>query len=413
MHRARLWTYDLPDFGWTPIILTTHPKHYECRIDEDLLSLLPDGLEVIRTEAFPTRPIRFVGDIGIRSLPWYYRAMRDLAARRKIDFLHITVPAFPAALLGPRVTRNLGIPFGIDYIDPWVPETPRDDPFLSKSWLAHIMNRVLEPIAVRGVRLITGINEAYFHSVFIRNPQLNGRVVTAGMPYGGSERDLEALQRKPRKPFLFPTDDGKLHVIYAGALLPKALEVLDRLMAALVIIRDRNAKLADLLRVHFVGTGLYESDPTRGHIVEQYIERHGLGGMVDEHPGRISYLDVLNHLQLSAAILVLGSTEVHYSPSKIYQSVMAKRPVFALLHRDSTAVPTLMASRAGEVFTFTAEELPVPRDLADALERFLFAVPNWGGEVNWSAFSKVTARESSRVLAEALDRAAASADEMP
>ena len=57
-----------------------------------------------------------------------------------------------------------------------------------------------------------------------------------------------------------------------------------------------------------------------------------------EHPQRVSYIDVLSHLVQAAAILVIGSTEPHYSPSKIYQSVEARRPIFALLHKASTAI---------------------------------------------------------------------------
>src|SRR5712692_2768770 len=201
-----------------------------------------------------------------------------------------------AALLGPRVERRLGIPYGLDYIDPWIPETPTADRFLSKAWVANGLAHLLEPIAVRRARLITGINDAYFASMLSRNPKLRQRVVTAGMPYGGSDRDFDALRRKPRKTFLFDPDDGKLHVIYAGALLPKAVGVLDRLLAALVLLRERNPKLAKRLRFHFVGTGRLEGEPSRGHGVHPHVKRHGLEEMVSEMPGRIKYLDVLNHL---------------------------------------------------------------------------------------------------------------------
>src|SRR5882724_4996098 len=353
VHRARLWAYHLPEFGWEPIILTTDPSYYECQVDWDLLDLLPEGLRVVKVKAFPTKPIRIVGDVGLRSLPWYYSAIRELAAERKIDFLHITIPSFMAALLGPRVERTLGIPYGLDYIDPWVPETPTGDRFLSKAWVANGLSHLLEPIAVRRARLITGINNEYFASVLFRNPRLRSRVVTAGMPYGGSDLDFDALKRKPRKPFLFDPSDGKLHLIYAGALLPKAVDVLDRLMASLVLLRKRNPGLGERLRVHFVGTGLLEGDPSRGHMVQPFIDRYGLQEIVSEMPSRIKYLDVLNHLELSSAVLVIGSTEIHYSPSKIYQGVMAQRPMFALLHEQSSAVSTLVESRAAKVFTFT------------------------------------------------------------
>jgi hypothetical protein len=405
VHRARLLAYHLPEFGWKPIILTTDPKYYECQLDDELLDLLPDGLEVIRVGAFPTHPVRIVGDVGLRSLPWYYRAIRKLAAEREIDFLHITVPSYMAALLGPRVQRKLGIPYGIDYIDPWIPETPTGDRVLSKAWIAHCLARLLEPVAVRRARLITGINKAYFSSVLSRNPKLLKRAVTAGMPYGSSDRDFDALRKKPRDPFLFNPFDGKLHIMYAGALLPKAFSVLDRLLAALVVLRERNPGLAGRVQFHFVGTGLFEGDPTRGHCVQPRVERYGLEEMVKEVPSRIKYLDVLNHLQQSSAILILGSTEIHYSPSKIYQGVMARRPMFVLLHESSTAVAALRESRAAEVVTFTPEQLPHPVTLSLSLESFLTSYNYDPEQVDTTAFQRVSARESARTLAAALDEA--------
>ncbi len=410
VHRARLLAYHLPEFGWKPIILTTDPKYYECQIDLELMELLPEDLEIVNARAFPTTPIRIVGDVGLRSLPWYYRAVRKLAAEQRIDFLHITIPSNMAALLGPRVERKLGIPYGIDYIDPWVPETPTGDRFLSKAWVATGLARLLEPMAVRRARLITGINDAYFASVLARNPKLRQRVVTAAMPYGSSDRDFDALRKSPRKPFLFDPADGKLHVMYAGALLPKAFEVLDRLLAALVLLRERNPQLATRLQFHFVGTGLFEGDPTRGHCVEPRVKRLGLESMVSEMPSRIKYLDVLNHLAQSSAILILGSTEIHYSPSKIYQGVMARRPMFALLHEESTAVATLRKSRAAQVFTFRPDRLPDVATLSGSLERFLATCRYDPEQVDMDAFRQVSARESGRVFASALDSAVASSN---
>ena len=413
VHRARLLAYHLPEFGWKPIILTTDSKYYECQLDLELLELLPDDLEIIKVKAFPTKPVRIVGDVGLRSLPWYYRAVRKLAAKRKIDFLHITIPSNMAALLGPRVERKLGIPYGLDYIDPWVPETPTGDRLLSKAWIANGLAHLLEPIAVRRARLITGINDAYFASVLSRNPKLRPRVVTAGMPYGSSDRDFDALRRKPREPFLFDPADGKLHVMYAGALLPKSVDVLERLLAALVLLRERKPELAARLQFHFVGTGIFESDPTRGHCVQPHVERYGLESMVTEMPSRIKYLDVLNHLEQSSAILILGSTEIHYSPSKIYQGVMARRPMFALLHEESTAVATLRESRAAEVFTFTPSRLPDAVALSCSLERFLTTHRYDPKDVDMEAFRRVSARESGRILASALDRAVENSNSKP
>jgi hypothetical protein len=405
VHRSRLWAYHLEEFGWKPIILTTDPKYYECQISDDMLALLPEGLEVIRTKALPTKPIRPVGDIGFRSIWWYRQALDKLAKEKRIDFLHFTVPAYSPSLLGPGFTKRTGIPYGIDYIDPWIPETPRADRVFSKHWVVQRFNRVLEPIAVSRARLITGINRAYFGSVLKRNPDLRGRVVTAGMPYGGSERDYEALDRKPRSAYLFQ-EASALNLIYAGALLPKAFAIADRLMEGVARLKAGGSPWIRRLRLHFVGTGIKENDPHSGHTVKPFIEKHGVGDLVSEMPSRIGYLDVLNHLRRSDGILVIGSTEKHYSPSKIYQSVMAHRPVLALLHEKSTAAATLRESRAGQVVTFTGEQLPSAAQLGKALESFCVSLEGYDAErVNWEAFAKTSARESARVLAGALSQA--------
>src|SRR4029453_392562 len=93
--------------------------------------------------------------------------------------------------------------------------------------------------------------------------------------------------------------------------------------------------------------------------------------LVDEHPQRIGYVDALNHLTKSDAVLVLGSTEAHYTPSKVFQAMLSRRPVFAMLHKDSTAVGMIRSMRAGSVVTLTESALPRASDVADALQSFM------------------------------------------
>jgi len=74
VHRSRLWAQHLREVGWNPIIVTTHYRHYEEALDWDLHGLVQADLEVIRTAAFLTKPLRTVGDIGVRGLLFHYRA---------------------------------------------------------------------------------------------------------------------------------------------------------------------------------------------------------------------------------------------------------------------------------------------------------------------------------------------------
>ena len=88
VHRARLWAQHLPEFGWRPIVLTTHHDYYEERLDWDLAALVPESLEVVRTRALPVKPVRLIGDIGIRALPWHLAALKRLVGERGVDFVH-------------------------------------------------------------------------------------------------------------------------------------------------------------------------------------------------------------------------------------------------------------------------------------------------------------------------------------
>lgn len=401
VHRARLLAQHLSEFGWRPIVVTAHWRHYEEALDWDLVSLVDHALEIIRTPAAPTRPVRLVGDIGIRALPWHLAALRKLWRSRRIDFVHITVPSFYSATLGELLYRRAPLPFGIDYQDPWVHVWPEAEVKYSKAWLSLQLARRLEPWAIRNAALITGMANGYFEGVLDRNPGLRGSCLTAAMPIGFSTLDFAAPAVASRAATEFDPADGCFHLVYAGALLPKAHDVLERLLQAVACLKARGS--AARLRLHFIGTGKSPSDPS-GHNVVPLARRLGIAGLVTEHPHRMAYLDVLANMVRAGGVFIVGSTEPHYTPSKVYQAVQSRHPVLALLHEASTAVEVLEKSRAGRVIRLSERSLPEPDRIADAIEAFVGASYD-PQAVDWSAFEAYSARESARRMAAALDEA--------
>jgi hypothetical protein len=109
-------------------------------------------------------------------------------------------------------------------------------------------------------------------------------------------------------------------------------------------------------------------------------------------------------LKRAYGILVIGSTEAHYTPSKVYQAVQSRRPVLALLHEASSAVEVLERSGAGSAVTLSENALPTPERIADTIERFVNAEYR-PDDVRWDAFEAYSARESARLMARALDEA--------
>lgn len=403
VHRARLLSQHLHEFGWRPIIVTTHWRHYEEALDWDLASLVDPDLEIVRTGAVPVKPVRPVGDIGVRALPWHLLAIERLRRERRLDFLLITVPSFFSALLGELAFRRGPLPFGIDYIDPWVQPWPEAEIRYSKAWASYNLGSRLEPWAVRRAALITAVAPGYYEGVFERNPHLKTAAVQAAMPYGFSSADFAAPSVAAKTPTMFDPGDGRLHIVYAGALLPKARTVLERLLAGLGELRTQDAEFAGRLRLHFIGTGASPNDPA-GFNVMPLAKRAGVADLIQEHPHRMSYLDVLSHLTKAHGVLILGSTEPHYTPSKVFQSVQSQRPILALLHEASTAIEVVRRSGAGLVVTHSETRLPEALEMAAALAA-LAAFDYRADDVDWKAFEAFSARESARVMATAMDEA--------
>lgn len=406
VHRARLFAQHLPEFGWEPVVLAVHHDDYTEELDWNLAALVPDRVRVewVRAGRGPVEVggRRLVGDVVLRAFrPLLARAIEIIDAE-EIDFVYILIPSFYGALLGRAIHERRGTPYGIDYIDPWV--EPNDYPLGSKMWVTQRLARVLEPVAVRDASLITGVAEGYYEAVLDRNPQLR-EAVTAAMPYGGEAEDHRKVEEIGVEPWLFQRD-GRFRLLYAGALLPQAVEPLHRVFRAIAARPD----LFEGVEFFFVGTGS-SPDDLEGHQVKPVAEQYGLWGTtVREHPARIPYLDVLAHLEAAQGVFILGSTEPHYTPSKAYQGVLSERPVLAVLHEASTACDVLRQTGAGRVLAFDGEAgLDTIEDtFADVFADYrAFAGSFRPADVDREAFDEYSARNVTRVLAEALDEAVA------
>lgn len=362
VHRSRLLAQHLPSFGWQPIILTVHENYYEEKLDYNLEKLLPLTLQIEKVKAFPITKPRLIGDIGLRAFFQLYKKAKSLILVNKIDFLFIPIPSFYCALLGRWLNKSTGIKYGIDYIDPWVHQFPGSDKLFSRHWFSTQIAKFLEPIAIRNASLITGVAEGYYKGVMERNPHLVKQAVFGAMPYGGEEADHTILESLAIEPYLFKKKQEKIQLVYAGAMLPKAYQPLEQIFKTIQL----NPTVFSAIEFHFIGTGKTPDDPT-GYNIRLLAEQYGLWQTtVFEYPKRIPYMDVLIHLHNADGVFILGSTEPHYTPSKTYQSVLSNRPIFAVLHKESSAVLVLEASNAGIVLPFDGE-----KGVASGIEQYL------------------------------------------
>ncbi len=370
VHRPRLFAQHLPAFGWDPTVLTVHEDHYEEALDHNLVKLLPTELRIVKVSAGPR--LGPIGDIGLRAFSSLYKKGKELIKTEKFDFLFIPIPSFYCALLGRRLHAATGIKYGIDYIDPWVHEFAGSKKKLSRAWWSTKLANFLEPIAIKNASLITGVAEGYYLPVLQRNKHLLANAVYGAMPYGGEKKDHLAVQEMQDFDFLFKKTT-KLQLVYAGALLPKAMP----LLKIIFDIISKNFKKFEAIEFHFIGTGTSHL-PGAGFKIKPIAEETGLWEkVVFEYPSRLPYLEVLAHLSRADAAFILGSTEAHYTPSKVYQAILAERPVFAVLHTQSQAVQVVQSSGMGHVLDFNGEaELDKLQDFANQFLNFAEDVAN-------------------------------------
>lgn len=402
VHRGRLFAQHLPAFGWEPVILTVHEKFYEENLDRNLEKLLPLNLHIEKVNAFSISKPRIFGDIGLRAFFQLYRKAKKIIQLQKIDFLYIIIPSFYAALLGRWLHASTGIYYGIDYIDPWVHDFPGSNKIFSRHWFSTKFAKFLEPIAVKKASLITGVAEGYYADVLARNPQLQKKI-NGAMPYGGEVLDHVIINTLSIEPYLFKKKPKKTQLVYAGAMLPKAYKPLEKILESIVA----NPSLFSETEFHFIGTGKTPDD-IDGFNIKPMAQKYGLWqNVIFEYPQRIPYLDVLVHLNIADGIFILGSTEPHYTPSKVYQGVLSGKPLLAVLHNKSTAGDVIKNAKAGVVLSFGEDDLDIIKDeFPGFFQQFISIASHFDiSKTDMKAFDNYSARNVTKKLAALLEEA--------
>ena len=411
-HRVRFFARHLPAFGWAPEILTVDGRHYEEPPDAEIDGLLPHDVPVTRVGALSaswTRKLG-IGDLGMRGYFHLKRELRRAISRNRPDLLFLPGPPWHTMRLGPAMREEFGVPYVLDYIDPWVNAIGDDGRWWTKAYWFRRMAIALEPRAARGASQIVAVSDGTNEGVRAWYPDIPADRFT-GIPYGFEASDFDALRERPRPNPYWKSGDGNLHLVYVGAMLPNGYETLRAILGAVRLLREREPEFGERLRLHFFGT-TYDPKAERG-LVAPVAAEMGLAEIVDERPRRIPYLDALNVLCSADGILGMGSTERHYTASKIFPCILARRPLLAVYHAASSVCDIVNDARAGALVTYDDEARAGSRveAIADALRR-LHSPGGYDAEaVRWDSFEQYSAESMTRRLAAVFERATAPATE--
>ena len=341
MQRARLALPHLRALGWEPVVLAAEPGSVEGAVLDPLLEqTYPADIRVVRVRGLSPRLTRTLGfgSLWLRCGAALRRAGEKLLAAEKFDLVFFTTTQFDAFALGPRWLARFGVPYVLDYQDPWVNDyyrktgtRPPGGPL--KFWLSQFTARRREPAAVRAAAAIVSVSAAYGPDLAARYPGLDASRIHH-LPFGSAASDLELARRHPPAAPLVPFGDGRVHLVYAGRCGDDMAPALTLLFRALRRHLDAVPADADRLRLHFIGTD-YAPPPLGRLRALPLAEREGVAPQVAEHCRRVPYFEALHYLARADALMVVASDDPTYSASKIFPYLLARRPLLVIAHPDS------------------------------------------------------------------------------
>jgi hypothetical protein len=408
MHRVRHSLPHFEEFGWRPTVLAVKPDFVEACEEPLLLKTVASSAHVRRVRALPSAVTRKVGlgDIGLRSLPFLYRAGVELIRKNRFSLAYFSTTAFTAIPLGRIWKEKFELPFVVDVQDPWLSDYYEEKPPDArprKYWFSQRLHRMLEPWTMKGVDGLVSVSPGYLKTLRQRYPWLAERPQTV-LPFGASESDFKVIFEDPQPNRFFTKTDGRVHGVYVGRGGKDMKFALQIIFHALKLGIQTGPEIFCKVRLHFVGTDYAVGERAR-HTIAPVAESLGLSSYVDEVPQRVPYFEALQLLRDADFLIVPGSDDPQYTASKIYPYILARKPLLAAFNRRSTVCQVLEQTRAGTVLQFDCGGSPseYSRPFFRLWSKLLHQLP-FCPAVDWNAFEPYTAREMTRAQCDLFNR---------
>lgn len=371
VHRVRLIANELHHFNWNATVLTVDERDIEDDLSPDLEQLVDGSVEVIKVRARPVFSLmgkRLIGDIGLRAYGALKRKAEAMLATSPFDFVWFSLPSWYTPLMGPGLNKKFGTPYGVDYRDPWMYQLAPEQQGFNRALATVTLARILEPIALSRVSLISGVNDAYLSGISSRYPNLEQtQRITFQMGFRKEDHHIELNSFTP------PFDEGHQTFVYAGAYSPNWYPLFRIWMEGLAKLNQREP----LQNVQFLFIGTH--NPSLQSITELASE-FGITPLVRELPDRIPFLEVQQILREAQGSMVIGSTEPHYSASKLFQCLVTSPRTFAFFHEHSEGREILDLIEATQFFVGYSNEKShelLVNEVASRLEAFLDPAMLW------------------------------------
>jgi Glycosyl transferase 4-like domain len=340
MHRVRTSLPYYRKFGWDPTVLCLTPDSSDGVDDIMLGESLPPNVDIVRAPAWDEAACRRFGfgHLDYRCILPIYRAGNAILSQKTYDVIFFSSTVFLTFLLGPIWKRRFGCKIVYDFQDPWYQEkslyTKRKVPGVWwKYRLGRLLSRYFESYAVRRADHIISVSDGYVKDLSARYTWLRADQSTI-IPFGAAELDFDFVKARGIKSPVICDGSRFTRWVYAGRGGPDMDPILAVLFTQLALLKRNEPTFYKQLRVQFVGTN-YSPRHRTYKVIEPLAIRYGVADIVDEHCNRIPYHETLALYNESDAVLLIGSMLSEYTPSKLFNCILSKKPVLALLHASS------------------------------------------------------------------------------
>lgn len=416
--RVRMSLPYFQQFGWEPTVLTVDPHYINGVYDPLLTETVPKETKIVSTTALPIQLTqRFgLGTLGWRALPYFAKAGNQLLSTHRFDLIYFSTTAFPILSLAASWYKKFHIPYVLDFQDPWLSDYHKKAGTSPpggrlKYGLNQLFARIQEPKALRRVSHIISVSPKYPQVLCDRYSWLKPEQCTE-LPFGAPQADFDLLPSLDVKQQVFDSEDGFRHWVYVGRGGADMSVALRLLFSSIRQLRHSSATLWKPTKLHFIGTSYAPPDIAK-KTIEPIAEEFGLTDIVDEQTQRIPYFEALKVLTDSDALLLIGSDDPSYTASKMYPCILARRPILAIFHQQSSVVSILQKCNAGKSATFEGKKhLDSTVQAMQVSIEWLASLPReYVPKTDWAAFESYTAREMTRRQCEVFDLCARFAEE--
>jgi hypothetical protein len=355
-HRARLLIPYLQENGCSAEVLAVEAADTGCPIDPWLSSGLPSQVPIHRVHAGRTHVWGFNG-LAQRTLLRIMRMGDRILQSGKFDLIWFSTTEFLLHLAGPYWKYRWRVPFCIDLQDPWVTDYYQRHPQVRPPGgrLKFGVMRRLQALAERTVMQwasgVLAVSSAYIDDIQARYPELK-QCPALTLPFPAEPAEFDRLPAAGNGAGAVPR--SVLTLRYVGVVGPYMLTAVNAFFEAWRAAIDEGLIHRDDLVLQAFGTSYAPAGIEQRKLLP-VAERYGLCESVVEQTSRLSYREALQVLASADGLLVFGSDEPAYTPSKINSCLLAGRPTVVIVHEASPVVAFIKEVGGAEVVLFSAQ----------------------------------------------------------